>query len=124
MAIHNELGKKGELKSIKHLQSEGYQILEQNYRCPPAEVDLICRKADEIIFVEVKSRTQNTFDIDNWGLNKGQMQRIVNTAYDYMHKIKWEGTFRFDIITIAFSAEGAYELKHYKDAFFPGLHGI
>lgn len=124
MAEHNELGQTGEEKSVRHLRKQGYEILERNYRCPPAEVDIICRKEDELIFVEVKSRSQNTFEIENWGLSKPQMQRIINSAYDYMAQKNWEGSFRFDIITIAFSVEGSYRLQHYPDAFFPGLHGI
>ena len=124
MARHNKLGRKGELKSVRYLRKQGYQILEQNYRCPPAEIDIICSKAEELVFVEVKSRTQHTFDIDEWGLSKPQMRRIINTAYEYMAQRDWQGSFRFDIITIAFSVEEAYDLKHYKDAFFPGPGGI
>jgi len=124
MAGHNELGQTGENKAVLYLRKQGYTILERNYRCPPAEVDIICSKEDEWIFVEVKSRSQNTFEVENWGLSKPQMQRIINSAYEYMARHNWQGSFRFDIITIAFSAEGAYDLQHYVDAFFPGLHGI
>jgi len=124
MAQHNELGQTGEDKSVRHLRKHGYQILERNYRCAPAEVDIICSKGEELIFVEVKSRTQNTFTIEDWGLSQAQMRRIINSAYHYMAEMNWQGSFRFDIITIAFSVEGAYKLKHYEDAFFPGLNGI
>ena len=44
MAIHNELGEKGEELAVEFLQKKGYKILERNWRFKKAEVDIITIK--------------------------------------------------------------------------------
>lgn len=39
------------------LEKQGYQILQYNYRCSRAEIDIIAKHKDTLVFCEVKSRT-------------------------------------------------------------------
>ena len=48
------LGKKGETLAKKFLKKQGLKILEENFRTPFGEADVIAQSGDEIIFIEVK----------------------------------------------------------------------
>lgn len=54
-------GRIGEAQAVTYLESQGYRIIEMNWRFKRAEIDLIATYGDEIIFVEVKKRVNNTF---------------------------------------------------------------
>ena len=53
---HVEKGHYYEQEAADYLISCGYQILEANYRCRHAEIDLIAMDGDYLVFVEVKYR--------------------------------------------------------------------
>ena len=57
MAKHNELGKEGEKAAVEFLRKAGHEILAQNYRFSRAEVDIISKEENIIVFTEVKTRS-------------------------------------------------------------------
>ena len=52
-------GQEQEVKAACFLKTQGYQILERNYRCKKGEIDLIAREGQYLVFVEVKYRSTN-----------------------------------------------------------------
>ena len=56
MALHNDLGKRGEEIAADYLISKGHAILARNYRCEKSEVDIISVIGGTIVFTEVKTR--------------------------------------------------------------------
>ena len=60
----------------------GLIVLEHRWRGPHGEIDLICRDGDEYVFVEVKKAA--THDAAAERLTQRQINRIINTAYDYL----------------------------------------
>ena len=57
MATHNLLGQKGEALAVDYLKRKGYQILHTNWRFEKYELDIIARIGNDIVFVEVKTRS-------------------------------------------------------------------
>ncbi len=55
------LGRFGEAKASDWYESNGYQVLERNYRTNRGEIDLICVAGSTVVFVEVKTRTSRRF---------------------------------------------------------------
>ncbi len=55
------LGYLGEKKAKNFLKKQGYKILYSNYVTPYGEADIIAKKGDETVFVEVKTRTNEKF---------------------------------------------------------------
>jgi putative endonuclease len=117
------VGGEGEQYVARRLYEEGYLILERNWRQKPYEVDLIVYRADTLIFVEVKTRTDERFGVKRWGMTESKKQALINAGYFYMEKYDWDTEFRFDVITIA-KVANEWEVKHFKDAFFPGISGL
>ncbi|MFN1911072.1 YraN family protein [Clostridioides difficile] len=54
---NKEKGDFGEEIAVNYLLSKGAKILEKNYRLRIGEVDIIANIGDEVVFVEVKSRS-------------------------------------------------------------------
>ena len=61
MAKHNNIGKDGETIARRYLEQKDYLILETNWRKGHLEADIIAYKDNQIIFVEVKTRSTDIF---------------------------------------------------------------
>ena len=60
MAEEN-LGAFGERKAANYLRLHGYRIVDSNWRCRYGEIDIIAKKREFIVFVEVKLRKNNAY---------------------------------------------------------------
>ena len=110
-------GKKGEEEALHYLQKKGYEILEQNYRWGRGEIDIICRKKNRIIFVEVKTRLSFRYGDPVEAVDRRKQKQIIRIAERYLveKRLYGKADCRFDVITLAREA-----LTHIEDAFRPG----
>ncbi|NQV77471.1 MAG: YraN family protein [Lutibacter sp.] len=116
MAIHNELGEKGEELAVEFLQKKGYKILERNWRFKKAEVDIITIKNNVLAVVEVKTRSSNYFGNPQDFVNPKKIQLLVEAINEYVTSKDLEVEVRFDIIAILKNKK-AFEIEHLEDAF-------
>lgn len=116
MATHNDLGKKGEAFAISYLQEKEYVILEQNYRYLKAEVDIIAQKGNDLIAVEVKTRSSLSFGNPQDFVNKKKIQLLVKAMDYYVINNDLDVEVRFDIIAIHQAADKMH-IEHLEDAF-------
>lgn len=116
MAEHNELGWKGEDKAVAYLETNGYRIVERNWKFKGYEIDIIAEDKEYIIFTEVKTRATNDWGNPEDAVGRQRMRRIINSASHYLKINSIDKPARFDIISIIWS-EGKPELCHFEDAF-------
>ena len=121
MAKHIETGKKGETLAVEYLEKLGYQILEINWRHRRAEVDIIAKDGEILVFVEVKTRSDDFFGNPAAFVTRKKERFMSDAANVYMAEIGHLWEIRFDIIGIVLWSADRIELRHFKDAFFPGL---
>ncbi|GAA4325245.1 YraN family protein [Mucilaginibacter gynuensis] len=119
MALHLDLGRRGEALAKAHLESLGYEILDENWCYGKAEVDIIAYKNGTIIFAEVKARTGTGFGEPEDFVNERKQQLLATAADEYIYIMNHKGEVRFDIIAILFNKNTTYTLKHIEDAFWP-----
>jgi len=119
MAQHLDLGRKGESLAKTHLESTGYEILDENWTHGKLEVDLIAYKDKVIIFTEVKARTGNYFGEPEDFVDARKQKLLVEAAEEYIYLMNHQGEVRFDIISVLFDQKNNYILKHIEDAFWP-----
>jgi putative endonuclease len=118
MADHNDLGNEGEEMAALHLIRSGYDILIRNYMYQKGEIDIIARKKDVIVIVEVKTRSTPDFGDPQDFLKAGQIQRLVATANHFVENfVEDDVDVRFDIIAIIKNKAGT-KLEHIEDAFY------
>ena len=93
MESHNKkIGNYGEDKAASYLKLKGYEILSRNFRSGRGgEIDIIAKdRKGVLVFVEVKTRTNNSMGDPADAVNYHKKKHIINTALKYIHKnISW-----------------------------------
>lgn len=118
MAAHNLLGQKGEKLALEYLLQQGFIVLEKNFRYQKAEVDIIAIKDEQIILVEVKTRSTDFFGGPEESVTKSKQRLLTEAADYYITSRQLKNEVRFDVISII-SAKGKISINHIKDAFYP-----
>lgn len=118
MTNKKELGAQGENLAAKYLTCHGYELIEKNYRCPFGEIDIIARRADIIVFIEVKTRQSMKFGRPGEAVNYYKQQKIIKTAQWYIHSSQLDRLhFRFDVLEILRTPAGQATVNHVRNAF-------
>lgn len=95
------IGKVGEKRIVSFLKSKGFFILESNFRYGKKEVDIIARKDDKIIFIEVKTRNYRGFGTGAEAIDTRKRNNIISVARYYVNKNKLNDcNIRFDVASI------------------------
>jgi len=122
MAKHNLLGEEGERLAASYLQQKGYSILETNWRYSRAEVDIIAMDGDVLVCVEVKSRSTEMWGSPETAVTAKKEKLLGDALSMYMEEIDHQWEVRFDVVAVVIINDRHHEIKHYKDAFFPGMN--
>ena len=110
-------GKQGEDIALVYLQKHGYKILEQNYRCPLGEIDIVARDGKTVVFIEVKSRNTETFGDPEEAVGKAKQKKISLLALYYLEKNRCSPQdARFDVVAVKILPSGT-EVKLIRNAF-------
>ncbi len=119
MYQRHETGKWGEEKACEYLLQNGYRVIERNFTCKQGEIDIIAweKKSKELIFIEVKTRTNKIYGSPIEAVNQRKQKHIYWAAqyYIYIHQIK-ETYLRFDVIEI-YAIKGKSKICHIKKIF-------
>lgn len=110
-------GNLGEALAADHLRERGYIIRAQNWRITGGELDIIAEKDDQIVFVEVKTRTGSTTDTAFESLTARKRAALIRTAESYLasHELT-EHAWRVDVIAIALRRNAAPIIEHVENA--------
>ena len=100
MSCHNELGKTGELLSVKYLEEKGFTIIERNWRHGRYEIDIIASLKDTLHFVEVKTRSSDTFGLPEEAVSTGKMKKLTSAANEYLQLNKGWKWIQYDILSV------------------------
>ena len=117
MAQHTDLGRFGEEEAQAYLRNQGYRLLELNWRFGKEEVDIIALEANTLVFVEVKTRTNNTFGLPQEFVSKAKQRHLIKAANAYEERKDLYYEIRFDIIAVTLQPQK--HLEHIKEAFYP-----
>lgn len=121
MSTYGE-GKRGEDLAAVFLRLKGYRVLERNYRVPQGEIDLVCRKGDTIVFVEVKRRKNQSKGSPLEAVTPKKISRLSAAAAVYLARHPGELlNARFDVVAISSNRNllGLPRIQHLSNAFVP-----
>lgn len=112
----NQLGRWGEQLAEKFLQQQGYKILNRNFRTPYGEIDLIARKACVLVFVEVKTRSSNSFGNPEEAVTASKLTHIIESAESYLQEYpELEQDWQIDVIAIRKISGQHPEIVHFEN---------
>ncbi len=121
LADRELLGRWGEKRCQRFLKRKGLKTLTCNFSCKTGEIDLIMVDTDRtIVFVEVRTRVDETFGSAESSITFAKKTRLIRTARYFLatHDID-DRPFRFDVITIVLGQKGRPQTRYYKNAFRP-----
>ena len=121
MSTKKETGNFGEKEAIKYLIANDYQIIASNWRYLKAEIDIIAKKGDWLVFVEVKTRSTNDFGNPEDFVSSKQQKMIINAAQEFIVSNDRDEEARFDIISIIAPNGKMSSIEHLEGAFYPTL---
>ena len=116
MAEHNELGNLGEEYARAYLRNKGYIILQSNWHFGKLELDIIARKDNWLVIIEVKTRSTETFEHPEEAITKRKIRNIINATHAYIQQYDWQGETRFDVMSVIPHGQ-KFVVEHIEDAF-------
>lgn len=117
-AKHLILGNKGEDIAVQFLELKGYTIAARNWRYRRAEIDIIAKKDEKLIFIEVKTRSSDAFGDPEAFVTPKKQELISRAAGAYILQVQHDWLIRYDVIAILCNADGTHQITHFEDAFF------
>ena len=115
------IGNRGEDLVANYLISHGYEILERNYNCKVAEIDIIAYNKDRILcFVEVKTRRNKDFGFASDAVDYRKRDKIKTGAIIYLRRIRKDVDIRFDVAEVygdLTRKEPVFEINYIENAF-------
>jgi putative endonuclease len=115
---NSELGSLGEQMACDYIQKKDFQILERNYRFKKNEIDIIAKKENQLIVIEVKTRQTAEIGEPWQAVTRNKQKQIIQVANQYVQTNQIELETRFDIISIVHNSFRT-ELTHLESAFYP-----
>ena len=122
MAEHNDLGAIGEEIAFQYLIKKGFKIKERNWRFTPYEIDIVAIDKDELVIVEVKTRSAAIYEEPGESITTSKIRFLTNAAQAYIETYEIDLETRFDVVFIKWFGDGKYELEHIEGAFIPPVN--
>lgn len=118
MAINSRaaaLGRDGEDIAAAHLEAQGWQIIERNWRCPAGELDIVAwdQDAQTLVFVEVKSRSSTAFGQPIEAITWRKLAKLRELATLWLRSTQTRApTIRVDAVGVLVPSGCKPELTH------------
>jgi len=111
VAPHFELGRRGEVLAIEHLQRTGYRIVAANFSVPigrnrrdalvNAEIDVVAYDGETLCFVEVKTRASDESNLPQANVDLHKRRQIARAARAYRRMLGlMSAPYRYDVVTV------------------------
>ena len=108
------IGKIGEELAVKYLKQIGYKIIERNFKCRLGEIDIIALEKNEIIFIEVKTRTSIKYGHPADAVNENKQKHLIKSVKYYLYLRSLENEYvRIDVIEM-YLYKNKYKVNHIK----------
>ena len=117
-ATHLRTGRLGESAARDYLQDQGLKFLTANFRAKRGEIDLIFRDGDCLVFVEVKTRSSESWTRPAAAVNARKRKLISLTALAYLRGLNEPRVrIRFDIVEVLVAEGKVGEIRHLPNTF-------
>ena len=108
-----------ERRAARLLRGEGLKIIERNFRCKTGEIDLVCREAQVLVFVEVRYRSHPGFGDAAASITGRKQRRVLRAAQTYLQQrgISADVPCRIDVVAFdAARSKGEDEIQWLRNA--------
>ncbi len=115
------LGARGEDAAVRFLEARGYHILERNWTCFAGEADIIAADEATLVFIEVKTRRDDSHGLPSEAVGRAKRERYEKIALAYVTDHFFdEAVVRFDVVAITVLPEDRAFVSHHVGAYSAG----
>ncbi|HVQ88428.1 MAG TPA: YraN family protein [Actinomycetes bacterium] len=116
MRAKDALGRYGEDVATRHLQEQGYVVLDRNWRCEVGEIDIVARDGDTLVVCEVKTRRGTGFGSPLEAITPSKAARLRRLAACWLraHDVR-PRTIRIDVVGVL-GGQGTPAVEHIRGA--------
>ena len=111
------LGRAGEAAAAALLEARGYRVVGAGFAARRGELDLVCRRDDELVVVEVKTRTNDAFGAPAEAVGARKRRALNAAAAEYRALADWRGIIRFAIVGLTGDPERGFTAELIEDPF-------
>lgn len=113
-----EVGATGETLAVDYLKGLGYQILHRNFRCRQGEIDIIARRDDCLVFVEVRTKRGSEFGTPEESITSSKKEKLIALAEAYLQTLAGPPlSWRIDVVAVELAPDGGLSrLDHIENA--------
>ena len=102
-----KLGRWGEQLAAEYLESQGYVLLERNWRCRRGEIDIVAQGGDILVFVEVKTRRGRDYGTPEEAITSYKAKRLLELSQRYLLEHDLEDVeWRVDLVAVELDQQG------------------
>ena len=112
-----ELGRAGERAAADLLRSRGYEVLGGGFLARRGEIDLVCRRGDVLVVVEVKTRSSEDFGSPLEAVRARKRRALRSAAAEYRALAEWRGSIRFAVVCVSAGPDGELAPELVEDPF-------
>ncbi|MGC8784453.1 MAG: YraN family protein [Armatimonadota bacterium] len=113
---NRETARAGERIAAQYLSRKGCTILQQNWRCPHGEVDIVAQDGDTILFIEVKARHNIEYTLPREAVDERKQARLRRCAELYLSLFYPDAVCRFDVVEVWWHS-GKAHVRWLREAF-------
>ncbi len=105
-----DTGNLGEKLAARFLKNKGYSIVETNYRCRSGEIDIVTRRGDCLVFVEVRTRSSLSYGTPEESITPAKMLHLERASEHYLQNHSGlPESWRVDLVAI--ELDGDHRVK-------------
>lgn len=112
-----ELGRAGEKAAADLLRSRGYQVVGAGFLARRGELDLVCRRGQDLVVVEVKTRTGDAFGTPLEAVGPRKRRALMAAAAEYRALVEWRGPIRYAVVGVTVQPDGELHAELVEDPF-------
>jgi putative endonuclease len=113
MAHNAELGRRGEQLAVDHLEARGMAVLERNWRCRLGEIDIVARDGGDLVFIEVKTRSNGDYGHPFEAITPIKLARLRRLAIAWCESSEASAArIRIDAVAVLVPAESPALIEH------------
>ena len=118
-----DIGALGEKIAAEYLTGLGYMIRERNVRLREGEIDIIAEKDEFLVFIEVRTRTSNSYGTPEESVTAKKKERLIALAEAYIEdRVDLPSSWRIDVVAIELGPKRKVaRLEIIENAISPGL---
>ena len=95
------MGRRAERATARFLGRRGLHLVARNYRTRGGEIDLVMMDGAEMVFVEVRFRSNIAYGDGAATVDHNKQHRLVRAAESFLlHRDSHNGPCRFDVVSV------------------------